>query len=369
MRMAAAPDPTRASDAASALDFEHEWHRASSEDGEAQVISRNVVRVIYRGGRGSGTADMVRLADDALVNVINCVVPRATRWAYVNEEPLIMLRASLACHVELRFGAAPPLVFDHPELTLACIPAGLAMTADIAAGARQQGIVAVFRAAGFAPRFGLRPEDLPPELQAALAGEGAFGRLASFPVDHRVAALVADTLDSRLRGEMRTVQLAGRVAELVAYAIDAMFGPANQRSAHLPRRRDLELAQAARTRLDAEYRRPPSFTELARDVGVSQNKLKTLFREAFGVTMADYCLERRVREAQQLLLEASLTIAQVAERVGYEHQSSFTAAFRGQLGMSPREYRKHRAPFSLELPSHPVRPVHPARRPGRPRTG
>ena len=67
--------------------------------------------------------------------------------------------------------------------------------------------------------------------------------------------------------------------------------------------------------------------------------------------MADYCLDRRVREAQQLLMEAKLTIAQVAERVGYEHQSSFAAAFRGHVGMSPREYRQHRAPFSLEIPA------------------
>jgi predicted oxidoreductase len=61
--------------------------------------------------------------------------------------------------------------------------------------------------------------------------------------------------------------------------------------------------------------------------------------------------ERRVREAQQLLMEATLTIAQVAERVGYEHQSSFAAAFKNQVGMSPREYRCHRAPFSLEFPA------------------
>ncbi|MBL8323353.1 MAG: helix-turn-helix transcriptional regulator [Rubrivivax sp.] len=347
--------PPAGDSAVSALDFDQEWHRASGEDAEARVISRNVVRTIYR-GRGSGIADTVRLGEDALVNVINCVVPRPARWAYVNEESLIMLRASLACDVAFRFGRTPPLVFDHPELTLGCIPAGTAMTADIAAGARQQGIVAVFGAAGFARRFGLQPEDLPGELQAALQGAAAPGRLASFPVDHRVAALVADTLDSRLRGELRTVQIAGRVAELVAYAIDAMFGhEAHQRSAHLPRRRDLELAQAARARLDQEYRRPPTFTELAREIGVSQNKLKTVFREAFGVTMADYCLERRVREAQQLLLEATLTIAQVAERVGYEHQSSFTAAFRGHVGMSPREYRKHRAPFVLDLPARPPR--------------
>ncbi|MFO1273337.1 MAG: helix-turn-helix transcriptional regulator [Rubrivivax sp.] len=99
---------------------------------------------------------------------------------------------------------------------------------------------------------------------------------------------------------------------------------------------------------------------MAREVGTSQNKLKAVFKAAFGVTMAEYCLEQRIRGAQQLLLEAALTIAQVAERVGYEHQSSFTAAFRGHVGMSPREYRRHRAPFNLPLEGPPA----PARRDG-----
>ena len=362
-----APHPADAAAAASALDFEREWHRAADEAGASRVLSRNVVRTLYTGGGGSGTTDTVRLGPDALVNVINCVMPRATRWDYVNDESLIMLRASLACAVEFRFGQAPPMVFDHPELTLGCIPRGLAMSAVIAPGVRQQGIVAVLRADRFAERFGLQPEDLPPELQAALDGRAGVGRIASFPVDHRVAALVADTLDSQLHGELRTLQIAGRVAELVAYAVDAMIGHAGQRSAMLPRRRDLDLAQEARRRLDHDYRRPPPFGALAREVGTSQNKLKAVFKAAFGVTMAEYCLERRIREAQQLLLEAALTIAQVAERVGYEHQSSFTAAFRGHVGMSPREYRRHRAPFSLPLegPPAPARRGSRAGRPGR----
>ena len=335
----------------SALDFDREWHRAAQEDGRSQRISRNVVRTIYAPPYGSGMTDTVRLEPDALVNVINCVVPRAAHWTYVDQEPLITLRASLACDVEFRYGAGPALVFNRPELTLTCIPPQLPLSAHITAGARQQGIVAVFKARGFASRFGLLPEDLPPELRSAIEGDAGMGRIASFPIDHRVAALVADTLDSRLHGELRTVQLAGRLAELVAYALEAMLHQHESRTAALPRRRDLDLARSARARLDRDYRRPPNFGDLAREIGTSQNKLKAVFKQAFGLTMADYCLERRVREAQQLLMEATLTIAQVAERVGYEHQSSFTAAFRSHVGMSPREYRRHRAPFSLELPS------------------
>ena len=346
-----APRLDAPADLPSALDFDREWHRAASEDGSSQRISRNVVRTIYSSPHGSGMTDTVRLGQDALVNVINCVVPRAAHWTYADQEPLITLRASLACDVEFRYGSSPALVFNRPELTLTCIPPRLPLSAHIAAGARQQGIVAVFRARSFASRFGLLPEDLPPELHQAIEGAAGMGRIASFPIDHRVAALVADALDSRLHGELRTVQLAGRLAELVAYALEAMLHQHEARTAVLPRRRDLDLARAAQTRLDRDYRRPPNFADLAREIGTSQNKLKSVFKQTFGLTMADYCLERRVREAQQLLMEATLTIAQVAERVGYEHQSSFTAAFRGQVGMSPREYRRHRAPFSLELPA------------------
>jgi AraC-like DNA-binding protein len=339
----------------SPLDFDREWARAADLAGASRVLSRSVVRTLYSAQGGSGTADVVRLDDDGLVTVINCVLPRMARWAYDTDEPLIMLRASLSCDVIFRWGTQVAMVFDRPELTLACLPKGLPVTVDIAGATRQQGIVAIFRAATFTQRYGLRPEDLPAEVRDALADAGAAGRIASFPVEHHVASLIADTLDTRLQGELRVVQVGGRVGELVAHALDAMLNQPQQHGATLHRRRDLDLARAALARLDRDYRSPPAFGDLAREIGTSQNKLKAVFKEAFGITMADYCLERRMREAQQLLLEASLTIAQVAERVGYEHQSSFASAFRGHVGLTPRAYRQHRAPFSLPLHVPPAR--------------
>jgi hypothetical protein len=133
----------------SALDFDTEWHRAAQEDGRSQRISRNVVRTIYEPPYGSGMTDTVRLGPDALVNVINCVVPRAAHWTYVDAEPLITLRASLACDVEFRYGASPAMIFNRPELTLTCMPSHLPLNAHNVAGARQQGIVAVFKAHSF----------------------------------------------------------------------------------------------------------------------------------------------------------------------------------------------------------------------------
>ena len=332
----------------SPLDFDQEVSRSS----ESKRFSRDGVRTFYAATGGSGAADVVRLGSDVLLSVINCVLPRMARWRYEPDESLIMLRASLSCDVVFRSPGVTPLVFNRPEVTLVCQPAGLPLTVDITGGVRQQGIVAVCRASTFATRYGLLADDLPTVMHDALAGKGALGRIASFPMDHRIAALVAEAIDTRLDGELRVLQYAGRLTELVAYTLDAMHHTPSLRGAAghaLHRRRDVELAHTAMARLEKDYRRPPRFADLAREIATNQNKLKAVFKEAFGFTMADYCLERRMREAQQLLLEATLTIAQVAERVGYEHQSSFTAAFRGHVGMSPREYRQHRAPFSVPL--------------------
>ena len=211
-----APAVKKPSATPSPLDFDREWQRAADEAGDSRVVSRSVVRTIYSAAGASGTADVIRLDGDGLVNVINCVLPKMARWVYSSDEPFITLRASLACDVEFRYAGKTPLVFNRPEVTLTCMPKGLPVTVDIAGGARQQGVVAVFRTSSFAKRYGLRPEDLPPEVREALADAASVGRIASFPVDHRIASLIADTLDSRLHGELRAVQVAGRVAELVA---------------------------------------------------------------------------------------------------------------------------------------------------------
>jgi AraC-like DNA-binding protein len=336
-------------DAWSPLDFDQEAFRAGASENSFKRFARQGVRTLHAHEGGAGTSDTVRLDQDLLLTVINCVLPRTTRWRYDTDEALIMLRASLCCDVAFEVGSSAQLVFNRPEVTLVCLPKGRPQTVDIAGGVRQQGMVAIFRASAFAERYGLQLGDLPPLVRDAVTGSAEVGRIASFPLDHRLAALLADTIDTRLEGEMRVVQYAGRLAELVAYTLDAMQHVPLLRGTALNRLRDVELAHAALSRLERNFRKPPLFAELAREIGTNQNKLKAVFKEAFGVTMAEYCLERRMREAQQLLLAATLTIAQVAERVGYEHQSSFAAAFSGHVGMSPRQYRQHRAPFNLSL--------------------
>ena len=50
--------------------------------------------------------------------------------------------------------------------------------------------------------------------------------------------------------------------------------------------------------------------------------------------------EYRIRQAEKLLLESSGSIAEIAEKVGYETQGKFTKAFKEKNGLLPTEYRK-----------------------------
>ena len=68
--------------------------------------------------------------------------------------------------------------------------------------------------------------------------------------------------------------------------------------------------------------------------------LKTLFKAVYGLPIATYMKKRRMEEAMKLLRETNRQIADIASAVGYESQGKFTRAFKEEVGILPREYRK-----------------------------
>jgi AraC-like DNA-binding protein len=96
---------------------------------------------------------------------------------------------------------------------------------------------------------------------------------------------------------------------------------------------------AARRILATQFAPIPRIRELARRVGMSESKLKRAFKEHFGATVFDYGLDCRMRRALELLRANAMSICQVAECVGYRHQTSFTAAFRDYFDFLPSEAR------------------------------
>lgn len=65
-----------------------------------------------------------------------------------------------------------------------------------------------------------------------------------------------------------------------------------------------------------------------------------MFKAVYGLPIATYMKEYRVREAMKLLRETDATIAEIAYQVGYRTQGKFSEAFKDIVQMLPTEYRK-----------------------------
>ncbi|MFE1269424.1 helix-turn-helix domain-containing protein [Streptomyces sp. NPDC058758] len=84
-----------------------------------------------------------------------------------------------------------------------------------------------------------------------------------------------------------------------------------------------------------------SVRECAGRLGVTPGYLNEVVRGATGRTPAALLREARVREAQRLLVATSLSVRQVAARVGFDDPAYFCRFFRREVGASPGGFRKH----------------------------
>lgn len=79
---------------------------------------------------------------------------------------------------------------------------------------------------------------------------------------------------------------------------------------------------------------------LAERVGISRAAFARKFRELVGTPMFEYLTNLRIDRAKDLLLASGLPIAEIAYRVGYESDVSFTKTFRRLTGLTPARFRK-----------------------------
>jgi AraC-like DNA-binding protein len=98
------------------------------------------------------------------------------------------------------------------------------------------------------------------------------------------------------------------------------------------------LAGRVRDQLVARAADPPGLDQVAAKLNVSD---RTLRRRLAGEGVSFRGLLDEVREqlAEELLVTGGLSVAEVAERLGYLEVSSFSQAFRRWKGVGPRAYR------------------------------
>ncbi|MEH1890472.1 MAG: AraC family transcriptional regulator [Nostoc sp.] len=102
---------------------------------------------------------------------------------------------------------------------------------------------------------------------------------------------------------------------------------------------DIDRIYDAKEILLRHFDNPPSLLDLAKQAGINHNKLKRGFREIFGTTVFGYLHDYRMEKARQLLCEGKLSVATVANIVGYANTGHFAVAFKRKFSISPSACR------------------------------
>ena len=103
------------------------------------------------------------------------------------------------------------------------------------------------------------------------------------------------------------------------------------------------LAEQVRLYLQENYDKQVDFSSLADSLAVSAPYLSKLFHERTGKSPSRYLTDIRMNQAKKLLMDSSLTVREIAARVGYPDPFHFSRNFKNAAGVSPVQYREERA--------------------------
>jgi AraC-like DNA-binding protein len=160
-------------------------------------------------------------------------------------------------------------------------------------------------------------------------------RLASFPGLSALVTLFQQTVDMPPRFR---VMAQPRLAELIATAID-IVGLADMEEI-IPKipgqdgrmRRTLE-------KIHGSPEAPWSLEVLAKAAGASRSAFVAHFKETVGDTPLGYITKLRMYKAARLLRTGDSSLSDVAARMGYTTDASFSKAFTRVIGVPPGRFR------------------------------
>lgn len=82
--------------------------------------------------------------------------------------------------------------------------------------------------------------------------------------------------------------------------------------------------------------------DLAKAIGLSESRLRFLFKEAAGIPLGSYIQNYRINRAMNMLQTTQHSISHISEEAGFGSPQAFSRIFKKEVGQTPRSYRKHR---------------------------
>lgn len=131
-----------------------------------------------------------------------------------------------------------------------------------------------------------------------------------------------------------------KVLELLLFLTDINVTESD-RTAHCLDRKSVSLIKSVHDFMISDMQKHHTISALAERFHIAPTTLKKTFSDIYGTSIYAYLKTYRLQEAQKKLLRTELSIAEIANAVGYENPAKFSTAFQKECGMSPSAFRKY----------------------------
>jgi AraC-like DNA-binding protein len=105
--------------------------------------------------------------------------------------------------------------------------------------------------------------------------------------------------------------------------------------------KDVEALRGVRKMLsDTQLKEFPSIESLSKTAMMSSTKLKTRFKQIYGMKLYEFYNHHRLVQAKEMLRTGNFSVKQVGVNIGFSNLSNFAKAFKKEFGVLPREILK-----------------------------
>jgi len=102
--------------------------------------------------------------------------------------------------------------------------------------------------------------------------------------------------------------------------------------------KDIQSVYAVKLILQSSLGAAANVAFLAKRAGMSEPKLRKLFRQIFGKGIFEYYQAMRMQEAARLLQSQRLSVSEVGYQLGFSNMSHFSRVFEQHTGLKPKKY-------------------------------
>ena len=261
-------------------------------------------------------------------------------------KPLIIKQPEREHPIELSFclsGYRKDSVFDHVSPgTSKLFGNGICPQEDLTFFPNQQllGVDLHLKPEVFQTLFPQESDSYPKLIQALLQHRTEWLYAVSGKITPSMELVLQQILNCPYGGLMKRLYLESKALELITLQLEQLLDQPNQNS-HQSQLSDIDCIHHARHILEKALNQAPTLSQLARQVGLNERKLKEGFQQVFQTTPFEYLRDRRLEQAKHLLLDTNQSVQEVARAIGYRSRSQFANAFRQKFGVNPKAYQRH----------------------------